>query len=122
MCLRAWSQQKVLSLAPLDTGLETSFYSRQHMQDPFQLAYAFHILGLASMPNYEPLLSQVLTSTTCYVGELDVKFQARAQQICQALPHAHYHVTPHAGHRLLYEDPSSFLSTYLKFCTESNHD
>ena len=118
--LTLWSQQKVLSIKPLDPIMENSFYSRQHMHDPFQLAYAFHILGLASMPPYHALLPQVLTPTTCYTGQLDQKFHLKAQQICQGLPHGHHHVVPQAGHRLLYEDLTSFTQDYLSFCTNKS--
>jgi 2-succinyl-6-hydroxy-2,4-cyclohexadiene-1-carboxylate synthase len=109
-----WSKQAVLSLVEIPTRLAQDFNKRRLMNDPYQLAYAFKILGLGEMPYYEKALAHLKIPCSCYVGSKDHKFIAKAKQICAQITHAQLCEIPEAGHAIQYEDMHTFLDYYLE--------
>lgn len=72
---------------------------------PEGLARALRVLGLGSMPNYWPALSDLEPPVHLMVGKLDGKFRRIAECMAQRLLRATVRVVPSVGHNLLLEAP-----------------
>ncbi len=69
------------------------------------LVHALHVLGLGSMPNYWPRLSELRVPTTLVHGELDEKFAAIGRRAHASCPHIRSVAIRGVGHNPFLEAP-----------------
>jgi 2-succinyl-6-hydroxy-2,4-cyclohexadiene-1-carboxylate synthase len=81
--------------------------------DPAGLARSLRVTGLAEMPNYREVLSEIEVPTTLIAGGLDVKFRELAQHMAKTVRHAELLIVEGAGHDLLLERPE-FISEVIR--------
>jgi len=83
------------------------------------LSHALSVLGLASMPNLWPRLSQLRLPTHLIVGDLDEKFKTIAQIMCDHSTRFHVTHLPQVGHNPLLEAPKRVRALLLAPLTGS---
>ena len=69
------------------------------------LCRSLRVTGLATMPNFLPLLTQIRVPTDVVAGELDAKFCELARVLARGLEHGRLAIIPDTGHDLLLEQP-----------------
>lgn len=74
--------------------------------DPGAIAAAMRGLGLATMPDYRPLLSSISCPVELIVGSLDSKFIGLARQMAELLPAATVRIVDGVGHNVPLEAPA----------------
>lgn len=105
---RRWSSLPLFSsqrfLAP-----EVAAQQRQDRLDHAAagLCHALAVLGLGSMPNYWPRLSELSLPIDCISGSEDEKFASIAQHVAQCCPTTRAILVEKAGHNPLLEAPQT---------------
>ena len=71
------------------------------------MSIAMRTFGLATMPNYWPLLPEILVPVNLVVGSLDTKFRAVAERMLSLLPRATLTIVEGVGHNVVLERPDA---------------
>jgi len=74
---------------------------------PAGLAEALRGLGTGALPSLWDRLAEIEVPVELVVGERDAKFRGVAEEMAGALPAAHVHVVPGAGHAVHLEAPGA---------------
>ena len=77
------------------------------------LCHSLRVTGLAEMPNYAPVLSEIRVPTDVLAGALDSKFCDLARIFAANIAHARLDIVPGAGHDLLLERPD-FITEVIR--------
>jgi 2-succinyl-6-hydroxy-2,4-cyclohexadiene-1-carboxylate synthase len=77
--------------------------------DPYALAWAFEVAGLARMPDLRASIARARVPLCFLTGALDTRFGALAASLVRP-PRVAHHVVPGAGHNLLLEAATAVAS------------
>jgi 2-succinyl-6-hydroxy-2,4-cyclohexadiene-1-carboxylate synthase len=104
--LEAWEAQPLFAAQnALPEQVRERKRRERHTHDPRELARSLRLTGLASMPNYWPLLPELRLPVTLMAGERDEKFRNLGRMAAELLPRARFELAGGASHDVLLERP-----------------
>lgn len=107
--LKAWNSQEVFENSTLVRRSEPSETEKSAM------AFGLVQWSPALLQGEHDLHRLLQSSTVLCVGENDAKYASQAQALAEEFPGFRVAAVPHAGHRVMWDNPEAFTALMLSF-------